>query len=49
MTKQKFIFMTIQEVQAKEIELKNLYGFDNVMKCLDIDTYFYVTFNIFNN
>lgn len=45
----KFIFATIQEVQAKEVELKNLYGSDNVMKCLNRDVYFHVTFNIFNS
>lgn len=44
----KFIFTTIQEVQAKETELKTIYGSDNVMKCLNHDVYYYVTFNIFS-
>ena len=48
MTKQKFTFVTIQEVQAKQTELKNIYGSDKVMMCLDRDVYFHVTFNIFN-
>jgi hypothetical protein len=47
MTKQKFIFATIKEVQSKFSELKNAHGADNVMMCLDGDDYFYVTFNIF--
>lgn len=44
----KFIYSTIKEVQAKEIELKNIYGAENVGKCLDYDVYYYVSFNIFN-
>lgn len=47
MKTQKFIFTTIQEVQSKETELKNIYGNDNVMKCLNYDVYYHVTFNIF--
>jgi hypothetical protein len=47
MTKQKFIFQTIEEVQAKQAELKSIYGNDNVMTCLNRDVYFHVTFNIF--
>lgn len=47
MEKQKFIFATIQEVQAKQAELKEIHGSDNVMMCLDRDVYFHVTFNIF--
>ena len=47
MKTQKFIFTTIQEVQAKESELKSIYGNENIMKCLNHDVYFYVTFNIF--
>lgn len=48
MKTEKFIYMTIQEVQAKEAELKVIYGNDNVMKCLDKDVYYHVTFNIFS-
>jgi hypothetical protein len=47
MKTEKFIYMTIQEVQTKEAELKAIYGNDNVMKCLDKDVYYHVTFNIF--
>ena len=47
MEKLKFIFTTIEEVMSKEKELNAIYGADNMTHTLDMNVYFYVTFNIF--
>ena len=48
MTTQKFIYATIEEVQAKKAELEAIHGADNVTMNISREVYFYVGFNIFN-
>jgi len=50
MKTEKFTFNTIQEVQAKQADLKNIYGEENVITSIgSSEEYNYtVTFSVFN-